>query len=126
MKNTKKRNIQIFTLNEDELNVVWCAMAAMVKDIHAPQDMMNDDDWEVAEQLWQRVEKKVFSKHKRVERERMTESRIDVIREDLKKGLKLKEIAGHIGVSPARVSQLINQYDLRLDVYNDIKRAERI
>ena len=43
------------------LKVLWAAMAAMVKDIHAPQDMLSPLDWEVAEKVFMDLDEEINS-----------------------------------------------------------------
>lgn len=43
------------SLNKDELRAVWAALVAMVQDIHAPQDLLSEDEWQAGEDLLARV-----------------------------------------------------------------------
>ena len=47
------------SLNHDDLTVLWAAMAAMVVDVHAPQDNLTEDKWAAAETLWKRLDAEV-------------------------------------------------------------------
>lgn len=44
----KKR---LSNLTPEEQYILWCAMTSMVEDVHSPQDQLNKDQWEEAEQL---------------------------------------------------------------------------
>jgi hypothetical protein len=39
------------SLSEEEIFVVWAALEAMVEDIHAPQDGLTEEQWELAARL---------------------------------------------------------------------------
>lgn len=43
--------ININDLSDNELCVLHAALTAMVKDIHAPQDYLTEDQWNVAETI---------------------------------------------------------------------------
>lgn len=46
-------------LSKTETYVVFAALCAMVEDNHSPQDTMTEEQWDVAEQLYKKVLKKV-------------------------------------------------------------------
>lgn len=43
-------------LDPDKLYVLWAAMIAMVRDIHAPMDQLSEENWELAEQLLKEID----------------------------------------------------------------------
>ena len=43
-------------LNDNEIKVVWAALAAMVLDIHAPQDQLTEKEREIAETLFSEID----------------------------------------------------------------------
>ena len=52
-----------------ELVVLHAAMASMVPEIHACQDMMTPDQWDVAESLWARLDRKITEQREEGDRE---------------------------------------------------------
>lgn len=60
--------MNISELSDEDLHVLWSAMQAMVNDIHAPQDCLNEALWERAEHLMAEmdveVNQRVFEKRK--------------------------------------------------------------
>jgi hypothetical protein len=49
--------LNVTTLTEPELKVLHAAMIAMVHDVHQPQDNMTVDQWKVAEDLCDRLDR---------------------------------------------------------------------
>lgn len=41
------------------LKVLWAAMTAMVKDVHAPQDRLSPSEWEMAAKILQTLDEEI-------------------------------------------------------------------
>lgn len=46
-------------LSKQEVYVLFAALCAMVEDNHSPQDMMTEEQWDTAEQLYRKALKEV-------------------------------------------------------------------
>jgi hypothetical protein len=59
-----ERALLDFPLNKAEIHVVWAALQAMVNDIHAPQDCLSLEQWQVADHLLTRLDAEVNRREK--------------------------------------------------------------